>query len=272
MSIRDLPPFASLRDFLGHLDRAGDLARVAEPVSLVHQMTAVHRHVLHQGGPALRFDAATDGDGRAAAMPVIANLFGTPARVAAGLGIALDRVGELGELLAALREPAPIDGMRDALSRWPMVRSALATRPRLVRRAPVQETVLEGRDADLGRLPVQTCWPGEPAPLITWPLVITRPPGTEAGDTAQTNMGVYRMQVLGRDRAILRWLAHRAVLRTTGPGRRGARRCRWRWRSAPTRRPCWLPPCRCPRASRSCASPASCAVSARRWPRPARCR
>ena len=209
MTIRDLPPFASLGDFLRHLDRAGELARVAEPVSLVHQMTAVHRHVLLQGGPALRFDAATDGDGGAAAMPVIANLFGTPARVAAGLGMALERVGELGELLAALREPAPIEGMRDALSRWPMVRSALATRPRLVRRAPVQDTVLEGRDADLGRLPVQTCWPGEPAPLITWPLVITRPPGTGAGDTAATNMGVYRMQVLGRDRAILRWLAQR---------------------------------------------------------------
>ncbi len=209
MPIRDLPPFANLGEFLSHLDRSGDLARVAEPVSLEHQMTAVHRHVLREGGAALRFDAATDGQGRLATMPVIANLFGTQQRVAAGLGLTSDRVEELGELLAALREPAPVDGMRDAFSRWPMLRSALATRPRLVNRAPVQHTVLEGRDVDLGRLPVQTCWPGEPAPLITWPLVITRPPETEAGDTARTNMGVYRMQVLGRDRAIMRWLAHR---------------------------------------------------------------
>ncbi|MCP3056301.1 UbiD family decarboxylase [Aurantimonas marianensis] len=209
MPIRDLPPFANLGEFLSHLDRSGDLVRVAEPVSLEHQMTAVHRHVLRQGGPALRFDAATDRLGHSTTMPVVANLFGTRQRVAAGLGLTLDRVEELGELLAALREPAPVEGMRDAFSRWPMLRSALATRPRLVKRAPVQHTVLEGDDVDLGRLPVQTCWPGEPAPLITWPLVITRPPETEAGDTARTNMGVYRMQVLGRDRAIMRWLAHR---------------------------------------------------------------
>lgn len=209
MPIRNLPAFASLRDFLGHLDRAGELARVTEPVSLVHRMTAVHRHVLRHAGPVLRFDAATDAAGEPAVMPVVANLFGTPARVAAGLGITPDQIGELGEFLAALREPAPVDGIRDALSRWPMVRSALATRPRVVRKAPVHETVLEGSDVDLGQLPVQTCWPGEPAPLITWPLVITRPPGTAADDTAHTNMGVYRMQVLGRDRAIMRWLAQR---------------------------------------------------------------
>jgi 4-hydroxy-3-polyprenylbenzoate decarboxylase len=142
-------------------------------------------------------------------MPVVTNLFGTPSRVAAGLGLALDQVGELGEFLAALREPAPVDGMRDALSRWPILSAALATRPKIRRSAEVQHTVLEGDQVDMAALPVQTCWPGEPAPLITWPLVLTRPAGSQAEDTARYNMGVYRMQVLDRNRCIMRWLAHR---------------------------------------------------------------
>lgn len=209
MSIRDFPAFAGLRDFLAHLEQAGDLADVAEPVSLVHEMTAIHRHVLLRSGPALRFAEARNADGERAGMPVVTNLFGTRERVAAGLGLHLGGVTELGELLAALREPAPLDGMRDALARWPMIRSALTTRPRIVRSAPVHHTVMTGKALDLGRLPVQTCWPGEPAPLVTWPQVITRPPDADAGDSARTNMGVYRMQVLGADRAIVRWLAHR---------------------------------------------------------------
>jgi 4-hydroxy-3-polyprenylbenzoate decarboxylase len=209
MSIRDLPPFTCLRDFLAHLAAAGQLACVNEPVSIEHELSAVHRHVLEGGGPALRFEHAVDAGGTRAAMPVVTNLFGTRERVAAGLGVRPERIGELGEMLAAMREPAPVDGLRDALSRWPMVRSALATRPKITRAAPVHHTVLTGADASLARLPVQTCWPGEPGPLITWPLVITRPSDAPADETARTNMGVYRMQVLGPDRAILRWLAHR---------------------------------------------------------------
>ena len=157
---------------------------------------------------ALRFDNARPARPRAG-MPVVVNLFGAQRRVAAGLGVRPDRVRELGEMLAALREPAPVDGLKDALSRWPMVRAALSTRPQIVSRPPCQEIRLTGADVDLGRLPVQTCWPGEPAPLITWPLVITRPPDTDADDSAHTNVGVYRMQTLGKDRAILRWLHHR---------------------------------------------------------------
>ena len=208
MALRDLPPFADLRAFLDHLARDTDLKRVEAPVDLVHEMTEVHRRVLIAGGPALRFDNATNGGARAA-MPVVTNLFGTRRRVAAGLGVKPERVAELGEMLAALREAAPVDGLKDALSRWPMVRAALATRPNVVSRPPCQEIRLTGADVDLGRLPVQTCWPGEPAPLITWPLVITRPPDTADDDTAHVNVGVYRMQVLDRDRAILRWLHHR---------------------------------------------------------------
>jgi len=144
---------------------------------------------------------------RNSAMPVLVNLFGTRQRVAGGLGVEPDRLGEFGELLAQLREPEPVNGFRNALSRWPLVKAALATRPDLIDRAPAQYDVRRNGDVDLGALPVQTCWPGEPAPLITWPLVLTRPPDSEASE--HYNVGIYRMQVLGRDRAIVRWLAHR---------------------------------------------------------------
>jgi 4-hydroxy-3-polyprenylbenzoate decarboxylase len=208
--MRDLPCFRDLRSFLQYLDRAGALARVSEPVSVVHDMTEVHRRVLTQGGPALLFEHPVAPQ-RAATMPVLVNLFGTRERVAAGLGVKPQRLGEVGELLAQLREPAPVNGWRDALSRWPLVKAALATRPALVERPPVQQQVWRADDLDLASLPIQTCWPGEPAPLITWPLVVTRPPDSEASE--RYNVGIYRMQVLGRDRAIVRWLEHRGGAR-----------------------------------------------------------
>jgi 4-hydroxy-3-polyprenylbenzoate decarboxylase len=130
--MRSLPVFPDLRAFLAHAEGEGALARIAEPVDLRHEMTAVQLAALRAGGPVLRFDAATR-DGRPAAMPVIANLFGTPDRVAAGLGLTLDQVPAFGEVLAALRSPAPLDGMRDALSRWPLLRAALQGRPKLLR-------------------------------------------------------------------------------------------------------------------------------------------
>jgi 4-hydroxy-3-polyprenylbenzoate decarboxylase len=208
LSFRDLPTFTDLRAFVRFLEQRRLLSHVTEPVSLVHEMTEVHRRVLVAGGPALWFDNAVGGSS-SASMPVLANLFGTQERVAAGFGVPLARIGELGEMLAALREPAPVDGFKDAMSRWPMLRAALTTRQQMVTRPPCQDQSWRGGDVDLGRLPIQTCWPGEPAPLITWPLVITRPPDTAADETARMNIGVYRMQVLGKDRAILRWLAHR---------------------------------------------------------------
>jgi 4-hydroxy-3-polyprenylbenzoate decarboxylase len=145
------------------------------------------------------------------AMPVLVNLFGTRQRVAAGIGIEPQQLGEFGELLAHLREPEPVNGFRDAVSRWPLIKAALSTRPDVIDRAPVQFDVRRNEDVDLGALPVQTCWPGEPAPLITWPLVLTRPPDSEASE--HYNVGIYRMQVLGRDRAIVRWLPHRGGAR-----------------------------------------------------------
>jgi len=207
ISMRDLACFRTLRDFLGYLDGKGALKRVTEPVSLVHDMTEIHRRVLQQGGPALLFERPLLADGSASDVPVLANLFGTGERVAWGLGIEPSRVRAFGSLLSALREPEPVDGYRDALDRLPMLKAAMSMMPSFVRRAPVQSRVQKGQDIALDRFPVQTCWPGEPAPLITWPLVITRPPGDDS--LSRYNMGVYRMQVLGPDRAIVRWLAHR---------------------------------------------------------------
>lgn len=204
--IRSLPAFADLRAFLAWAEAKGDLLQVPDPVSLRHAMTAVQVAALRRGGPILRFDAAMQADGTRAAMPVVVNLFGTPDRVAAGLGLLRDQIPEFGEFLASLRSPAPVDGMRDALSRWPMLRAALLTRPHIARRAPVQEVTAA---ADLTQLPVQTPWPGDAGPLITWPVVITRPHDSAAKQVARYNLGVYRAQVLGPDRLILRWLAHR---------------------------------------------------------------
>ena len=202
--MRSLPVFADLRAYLDWCASQGDLARIGQPVSLRHEMTAVQLACLRRAGPVLEFPQH-DGPNEGPQMRVVSNLFGTPARVAAGLGLTPDKVGEFGEFLAALRSPAPVAGMRDALTRWPMLRAALATRPRILRSGPVQDRELSGLD----QIPVQTPWPGDAGPLITWPVVITRPQGTEASDLARYNLGVYRAQVLGPDRLIMRWLAHR---------------------------------------------------------------
>lgn len=176
-----------------------------------HQMTAVHRAVLEGGGPVLEFSRPILDGGLTADIPVVVNLFGTAERVAAGLGVTTDQLDELGAFLAALRSPDPPTGLRDALSRWPMLKAALATRPKLVRSAPVQAVVREGADVDLSKLPVQTHWPGDAGPLITWPVVVTLPYGAEPEDISCCNAGVYRAQVLDRSRLIMRWLPHRGA-------------------------------------------------------------
>lgn len=203
---RSLPAFADLRAFLAWLDARSDLLRLAEPVALRHQMTAVQLAALQTAGPVLRFDAAMQSGGLRAGMPVVANLFGTPERVAAGLGLTREQIPDFGAFLASLRSPAPVEGLRDALSRWPMLRAALLTRPHISRRGAVQQVVAA---PDLSQLPVQTPWPEDAGPLITWPVVITRPQDSEAAQVARYNLGVYRAQVIGPDRLILRWLAHR---------------------------------------------------------------
>ncbi len=201
---RDLPPFRDLRDFMARLEAAGELARIREPVSVVNEVTEIHRRTLEREGPALVFEQPVKADGRLSAMPLLANLFGTVRRVAWGLGIEPARLPELGEALAALRHPVPPRALGEAWQNLPMIRAALSMRPKAVGSPPCQAEILTGTAIDLGRLPAQVPWPGEPAPSITWPLVVTRSPEGE-----DENVGVYRMQVLGRDRAIMRWLAHR---------------------------------------------------------------
>jgi 4-hydroxy-3-polyprenylbenzoate decarboxylase len=204
---RELPSFTRLGDFLAHLRQHHDLLPIAEPVSTVLEATEIHRRVIAANGPALRFDRPVKADGRPGDIPLVVNLFGTPERVAAGLGTRPSELGALGELLVSLRQPTPPRGLRDAFERMPMLRAALSARPDVVRRAPAQAHVRLGDDVDLAWLPVQTCWPQEPAPLITWPIVITRPP--DATEPHAYNLGIYRMQVIDRGRAIVRWLPRR---------------------------------------------------------------
>ncbi|WP_234710581.1 UbiD family decarboxylase [Sinorhizobium arboris] len=191
------------------LEKRGRLRRISRPVSLVHEVTEIHRRVLQAGGPALLFEKPVDASGRICEIPLLANLFGTRERIEWGAGVSSGRLSDLAHRLAELREPKSPQSLKDAWGKLPLLKGVLAMRPRTVTRPPVQETVWSGAEADLSRLPIQWCWPGEPAPLVTWPLVITRAPD----NPADVNVGVYRMQVLGPNRLILRWLAHRGGAR-----------------------------------------------------------
>jgi 4-hydroxy-3-polyprenylbenzoate decarboxylase len=174
-------------------------------------MTEIQTRLLAEGGPAVLFENVTDG-ARRWDMPVLVNLFGTVERVAMGMDRTPDRLRELGETLAFLRQPEPPGGFREALDMIPLLRQVMAMKPKTVRGAPCQEVVMEGTDVDLSQLPVQTCWPGEPAPLITWPLVVTQGPSAQGRGTKgpdAPNLGIYRMQVTGRNTTLMRWLKHR---------------------------------------------------------------
>ncbi len=200
-------PYASLRDFIARLEREGSLVRVREPVSTVLEMTEIQTRLLAEKGPAVLFEHALKADGTRSDIPVLVNLFGTVERVALGMDRTPDRLREVGETLAFLRQPEPPGGWREALELLPLAKTVLAMKPKTVATAPCQEVVLTGAEINLGLLPVQTCWPGEPAPLITWPLVVTRGPGNRRED--DFNLGIYRMQVTGRDTTLMRWLRHR---------------------------------------------------------------
>jgi 4-hydroxy-3-polyprenylbenzoate decarboxylase len=194
-------PYASLREFLARLDSHGRLARVKTPVSTALEITEIQTRLLRNQGPAVLFESVTDQAGNPAAMPVLTNLFGTVERVAWAMDREPGELRKLGEMLAFLDHPQPPDSFREAIAMLPLLKSALARKPKLIGKAPCQEIVLRGGDIDLAKLPIQTCWPGEPAPLITWPLVTTRGP-----DGGTANMGIYRMQVTGKNTTLMRWL------------------------------------------------------------------
>jgi 4-hydroxy-3-polyprenylbenzoate decarboxylase len=206
-------PYRSLRDFLAKLEARGELVRVREPVSTVLEMTEIQTRLLAEGGPAVLFEKPIKADGTPSAMPMLVNLFGTVKRVA--MGVTMDgaerttamELRAVGEMMAQLRQPQPPRSFGEAFELLPLARTVLAMKPKSVSRAPVQEIVLRGEEIDLTRLPVQTCWPGEPAPLITWPLIVTKGPGEAREDNY--NLGIYRMQVLNKNQTIMRWLKHR---------------------------------------------------------------
>ena len=200
-------PYASLREFIDRLSAENRLVRVREPVSTVLEMTEIQTRLLAEGGPAVLFEHPVMPDGSRSEMPVLVNLFGTVERVAWGMDRTPSELRAVGETLAFLRQPEPPGGWRQALEMLPLAKTVFAMQPKTVGRGPAQEVVQEGDAIDLPRLPVQTCWPGEPAPLITWPLVVTKGPGDAREDSF--NLGIYRMQVLDRNRTIMRWLRHR---------------------------------------------------------------
>ena len=193
--------YHDLRDFISQLERRGELKRIAVEVDPRLEMTAICDRVLKAQGPALLFEKP-----KGHTMPVLGNLFGTPLRVALGMGKDhIEALREVGKLLVFLKEPDPPRGLADAFSRYaPIIRQVLAMTPKIVRDAPCQEVIWAGSDVDLRRLPVQTCWPGDAAPLITWGLVVTRGPHKQ-----RQNLGIYRQQVIGPNKVIMRWLSQR---------------------------------------------------------------
>ena len=192
--------FPDLRAFLAELERRGQLKRIRTPVRAELEVTEIARRVLEAGGPALLFENV-----EGSRMPLLANLFGTAERIALGMGReSVSELGEIGELLAYLKEPEPPKGLRDAWDKWPVLKNVLHMSPKTVKKAPWQEVVLKGDAVDLGRLPVQTCWPEDVGPLITWGLVVTRGPHKD-----RQNLGIYRQQVIGKNKLIMRWLKHR---------------------------------------------------------------
>jgi 4-hydroxy-3-polyprenylbenzoate decarboxylase len=195
--------YRDLRDFMVQLEARGELKRIGVEVDPRLEMTEICDRVLKAQGPALLFEKP-----RGHAIPVLANLFGTLRRVALAMGVdAADPAAalrEIGHLLARLKEPAPPRGWKDAWDKLPLLKQVLAMAPREIANPPCQDTRSEGGDVDLGRLPIQTCWPGDAGPLITWGLTVTRGP-----NQGRQNLGIYRQQIMARNKVIVRWLAHR---------------------------------------------------------------
>ena len=192
--------YRDLRDFLSQLEALGELKRIGVEVDPKLEMTEICDRVLRAGGPALLFEKP-----KGSSIPVLGNLFGTPRRVALGMGEdSPEALREVGKLLAYLKEPEPPRGLKDAWDKLPVLKQVLNMAPKIVSSAPCQEVVWEGKDVDLSRLPVQTCWPGDAGPLVTWGLVVTRGP-----NKPRQNLGIYRQQVIAPNKLIMRWLAHR---------------------------------------------------------------
>jgi 4-hydroxy-3-polyprenylbenzoate decarboxylase len=197
--------YRDLRDFMAQLEKLGELRKLAEPVSPRLELTAIGDKLLRAGGPAV---LCTEVSGYK--IPCLINLFGTPRRVALGMGAeSLAELRDVGHVLAGLKEPEPPKGFKDAGRLLQLAKALWDMKPAVQRHAPCQEVVRSGDEIDLAELPVQTCWPGDAGPLITWGLVVTRGPQNVPAPRLRQNLGIYRQQVIGRRELIMRWLAHR---------------------------------------------------------------
>ncbi len=196
--------YTDLRDFMTQLEHMGELKRITQAISPVLEMTEIGDRTLRAGGPALLFENAVHQD-KKYTMPVLANLFGTTRRVALGMGAEdISELRAIGQLLANLKEPQPPASLKEIGKLGEMAKAVWDMRPKIEKHAAVHEVILEGDAVDLNQLPIQHCWPGDVAPLITWGLVVTKGP-----NKSRQNLGIYRQQVLGRNKLIMRWLAHR---------------------------------------------------------------
>ncbi len=192
--------YNDLRDFIQQLEKQGELKRISTPVDPNLEMTEICDRTLRAKGPALLFENPIGHT-----VPVLANLFGTPKRVAMGMGEdSVEALRDVGKLLAMLKEPEPPKGMKDAWDKLPIFKQVLNMSPKVVKKAPCQQEHICDDDIDLAHYPIQTCWPGDAGPLVTWPLVVTKGPNKD-----RQNLGIYRMQVIGKNRLIMRWLSHR---------------------------------------------------------------
>ena len=192
--------YKDLRDFIRQLEAKGELVRITQPIDTDLEMTEIADRTLRAGGPALLFENPKNHD-----MPVLANLFGTPERVAMGMGQeSVEALREVGKLLAYLKEPEPPKGLKDLWEKLPVFKQVLNMPAKVLKKAPCQEVVLTGDDVDLSKIPVQRCWPGDAAPLVTWGLSVTKGPHKK-----RQNLGIYRQQVIGKNKLIMRWVSHR---------------------------------------------------------------
>ena len=192
--------YKDLRDFIRQLEAKGELVRITQPIDTDLEMTEIADRTLRAGGPALLFENPKNHD-----MPVLANLFGTPERVAMGMGQdSVEALREVGKLLAYLKEPEPPNGLKDLWEKLPVFKQVMNMPTKVLKKAPCQEVVLTGDDVDLSKIPVQRCWPGDAAPLVTWGLSVTKGPHKK-----RQNLGIYRQQVIGKNKLIMRWLSHR---------------------------------------------------------------
>jgi 4-hydroxy-3-polyprenylbenzoate decarboxylase len=197
--------YSDLRDFIAQLEKIGQLKRITQPISTDLMMTEISDRTLRAGGPALLFEHPINEQGEKSDIPVLTNLFGTPERVALAMGQKdVSALRDVGKLLAALKEPEPPKGFRDALDKLPLYKQVLNMPVKVVKKPLCQQIVLKDDDVDLTKLPIQSCWPDDIAPLITWGLTITKGP-----HKARQNLGIYRQQLLGRNKVIMRWLSHR---------------------------------------------------------------